>query len=1241
MASSGKRDRMLRWSREKGGSGSGLGVNSAVGHVGQTAACSYPSRSGANSAPDNSKVLSFKYRLMLMSGEFEALELENHVLKEELRLVRLQQEEDASSAQGKRPRKETAHHSELHGYDGVRRKGAAYDSEPDSYDGVSRKGTAYDSEPDSCDGVRRKGAAHDSEPRSGPRSGNRGELYDDSEDEQLQTLDRPDVASSLKAAPGWPPMESNPLRSPASSKGGRLRSNVSVQFVKQATPGGTPLSTLMEVETPCRMQELAVAESDAHPVHPGQRSAAESATPSAFVIGAGDLSPACETSNLTPRSPSYQSELSVLSRSDRCDGRLLLPARDPKSETMHPARTGRDFESSDLGFFDASLLSLEVMAMGSASAPPVNHSEVSIVDDGNILPLWAQVSILKSPVTSGSISQRQPVWSDEAWTELQKEEEEDLAAGFGFPGRLLSPKWAGRVLWDVAWCFFCALELLVLPNQMVLGWKGIGVTVIMLVVSLFFFADLVVNFSTGYRDEDDRCVMERTKIIQNYLRSWFLVDLLAWVPIDLLVPGLLRWNCVLRAAKIPVVVRRVWMRAQISSELRWRGRRMMRPDTFDKVTLAAKGLLLLAVFSFVLHLHVCVWIALVEVDHDCGYLVSCCKVFLSFARPGAISVHSDGSPLRTARSPGGLLVYLLFEVTVAIERLILVWVFVEHVVLRLAQRVSDDNVAMDMVKDDALKYLKRNSVSPDTQGKVLRCLSVTRSVNLAKQHFIQVSGELPKSLNQKICMEMWESRLMSFQLIGCVASWCPEFVSELATRVFEDTLPSMMVLFERDGSGHDAAFHILEGMLQSRDEPELLFTEGDWVGETCLISPSLCPGLTIETRSICRLMVVPVREFHDLIDTSEIREQYSLFCSNHLVRGICGRCGAFGDHMPNECPKLQTQSSKDGGVLLKSFKTLSGLGLSPEKSQSRTLCLDLKEFLRVHGLERLTARLQRLGIYSTDDLIGVVRLGSLDFLKAEMQDQHGEAPRLEESEESALSLENIERFQKRLKEMIARTMKHNPAMDRQHLVFLSHYKFEAGTEASLLREEILNSMDEHVANLFEVPVFLDSETLRDLRSLKRLVLQSHNLALLLTKGVLMRPWCLIEVVLANRFDVPIIPIEVIKPGVKFSYPDNAWYDELLAGNVLKESDLEILATYSVTLQDVSVSLRALFRNIAVQYSPHRAASIRCVEVEALLGRCVLSGDLNARNEQAAQKVKDAGHCEADAAPMEQSLPHLC
>jgi len=96
--------------------------------------------------------------------------------------------------------------------------------------------------------------------------------------------------------------------------------------------------------------------------------------------------------------------------------------------------------------------------------------------------------------------------------------------------------------------------------------------------------------------------------------------------------------------------------------------------------------------------------------------------------------------------------------------------------------------------------------------------------------------------------------------------------------------------------------------------------------------------------------------------------------------------------------------------------------------------------------------------------------------------------------------------------------------------FLSHYKVEAGAEARYLKD----SLD----TMLSCPAYLDSSTLADLRELFRGgVRQSEVLVLLLSKGLLTRPWCLLEIREAMRLQKPIVLLALAGPGQSFSFDD--------------------------------------------------------------------------------------------------------
>merc|ERR1712137_1285892 len=112
---------------------------------------------------------------------------------------------------------------------------------------------------------------------------------------------------------------------------------------------------------------------------------------------------------------------------------------------------------------------------------------------------------------------------------------------------------------------------------------------------------------------------------------------------------------------------------------------------------------------------------------------------------------------------------------------------------------------------------------------------------------------------------------------------------------------------------------------------------------------------------------------------------------------------------------------------------------------------------------------------------------------------------------------------------------------------------------------------------FDVPVFLDSEDLMSLELLQDNVQNSLNLALLLTTNVLTRPWCLVEIFTAVKNGVPILPVEVPKPGNTFSFPLEGFYFKMLNGDILDEKDAKVLSDCNIDLRELVLVIRTVFK----------------------------------------------------------------
>lgn len=175
-----------------------------------------------------------------------------------------------------------------------------------------------------------------------------------------------------------------------------------------------------------------------------------------------------------------------------------------------------------------------------------------------------------------------------------------------------------------------------------------------------------------------------------------------------------------------------------------------------------------------------------------------------------------------------------------------------------------------------------------------------------------------------------------------------------------------------------------------------------------------------------------------------------------------------------------------------------------------------------------------------------------------------------------------------------------------HFMFISHYKVESGTEATLMRDllgSILHEDRTHPANFLLSPIFIDSEDLTDLAQLKEHVTGSGSLILLLTPSVLSRPWVLIEIVTAIRNGVSVVLVEVQRPGSRYEYPDEEFYAGIENGKLIDQQGVDLLAREGIYLADVVSSLKTIFHKIALPFSPHKTKSVREAELRDILKRC--------------------------------------
>jgi len=486
----------------------------------------------------------------------------------------------------------------------------------------------------------------------------------------------------------------------------------------------------------------------------------------------------------------------------------------------------------------------------------------------------------------------------------------------------------------------------------------------------------------------------------------------------------------------------------------------------------------------------------------------------------------------------------MFVMLIATERVLLWTALCCWAVVQAKVHLSE-NKKNAKLKADALTYLQYHNIPEEQQIRMLHGLDQAGQASVMQKHFNQfLSQDLPGELRRTIMQELWSNKLMSLHLISSLSGH-PGFIVDLAQLCREEVRGCKSIIF-KEGEYSSAAYYVIKGGVSMSSKimhkvPD--YGAGMWLGENALVDPYFRRyGTAYTKRGITSLMLLPAESFRELLQTLNLTEELTRWCKDELSEGMCGRCGKMG-HWANQCPMSPDSSPSTSCIISR----LSSGFTPPPRERAPSL----------HGED-----------YSPP----VSPLSHRSF-----------SPRSREQEMVSTNLQE----------------------PYEHFIFLSHYKLEAGTEAALMHAELENLIQQldHSAKRCEVPIFLDSENLLNLDQLKRHVEQSHSVALLLTKGVLSRPWCLVEIVTAFRKGIPVLPVKVDKIGTEFSFPDDAFYKALSDGEVLDPRDLELVARCGIDLTELENSIKYVFKHIAVTYSPHSDKKSRLGEVQKLLERC--------------------------------------
>jgi hypothetical protein len=151
-----------------------------------------------------------------------------------------------------------------------------------------------------------------------------------------------------------------------------------------------------------------------------------------------------------------------------------------------------------------------------------------------------------------------------------------------------------------------------------------------------------------------------------------------------------------------------------------------------------------------------------------------------------------------------------------------------------------------------------------------------------------------------------------------------------------------------------------------------------------------------------------------------------------------------------------------------------------------------------------------------------------------------------------------------------------------YLVFLSHFKVEAGAAARVVHDRFEAQCNVRQAEdpklLKNAKAFLDSDNLTDLEMLPEGVRKSKVLIVMLTKRYFTRPWCLAELFIALEAGIKIITVKVTGGG--YDFEEGVKFLSTLTPEVLDDATPIASTLPSILLRGLGVNVTELGSRLA-------------------------------------------------------------